>query len=141
VREKSIVGRESLRRWHRAAAMALAASLLVAIGLRDWTSPGGGEADGGGALAVSNVAGVSDSVAKEPADTRWYPRGVGLASLSMAVLNSRNVDTRHVSASSEEPLLERAMDAVRRVLPAWQPEDATPNSKTGAWAPVLPQVV
>lgn len=135
----TIAVRGSSSRWRAVVAMTLAASLLVAIGLREWTSPAGGEADGGGALAVSEVA--AEGAPGEPTDTRWYPRGVGLASLSMAVLNSRNVEARQVATSTEEPLLERAMDAVRRVLPAWQPDDAAPNSKTGAWAPVLPQWV
>lgn len=125
--------------WRRAlVGMTVAAGLLLAIGLRASFAPRGGEVDGEPAVAVTQVD--SAPAAPQSDSPRWYPRGVGLASISMAVLTRGNLDMRQVSTPTDEPLLERAMEAVRKVLPAWDP-DSTPNSKTGAFAPVLPQVV
>jgi hypothetical protein len=120
-------------------AMTLAASLLIVIGLRETGSPPGGEA--GGDRSTKSTLAASPAEESKDSSTRWYPRGVGFASLSMAVLTKGNLDMRQAAAPAAEPLLERAMDAVRRVLPAWEPESTPPNSKTGARAPVLPLLV
>lgn len=115
-------------------ATALAASLLVAVGLGRLLAPPGGEADGP-PVAVQPEAAAPEKPAQ--AQPRWYPRGVGLASISMAVLTSSEFDMRQVATSpGEEPLLDRAIEAVRRVLPEWEPE-VPANSKTGVSLPEL----
>jgi hypothetical protein len=54
----------------------------------------------------------------------------------MAVLTSTEFDMRQASGTAEQPLLDRAIEAVRRVLPASEPEVPT-NSKTGVSLPEL----
>lgn len=123
------------KRLHRGwVATAVAASLLVAVGLGRLLAPTGGEVDG---PPVASQPVLVEPEKEREVQPRWYPRGVGLASISMAVLTSSEFDMRQAaSASSEEPLLDRAIEAVRRVLPEWEPESPT-NSKTGVSLPEL----
>lgn len=123
------------KRMHRGwAATALAASLLVAVGLGRLLAPSGGEADGPPVAAQPIMTEPEKPAQGQP---RWYPRGVGLASISMAVLTSADADTRQAaSGPAEQPLLDRAIEAVRRVFPEWEPEVPT-NSKTGVSLPEL----
>lgn len=122
-------------------ASALAASLLVAIGLGRLLAPVGGEADGPPVASHQVAAELPKTDVAQP---RWYPRGVGIASISMAVLTSAEFDMRQAATPStssvEQPLLDRAVEAMRWVFPNWEPE-AIPNSKTGVSLPELPLVV
>jgi hypothetical protein len=113
---------------------ALAASLLLAVGLGRLLARLGGEVDG---PSVASQPTTVESEKGPEVPQRWYPRGVGLASISMAVLTSTEADMRQAaSAPGEQPLLDRAIEAVRRVLPEWEPEVPT-NSKTGVSLPEL----
>ena len=144
--------------WKTWGAVALAASLLLAVGLGlRHEDPSGLVNPPLGPSAESDPSPQAEELpvlanAESPSGTQlqparnmmgqevWYRTGRGLASISLTNLRLRNVSMSSNGFEDQPQFFHQAVDALRQIWPP-QGEAVTPNSETGWYDPASPLVL
>lgn len=130
--------------WRVWGTLALAASLLVAVGValyrHDQPAPpptappvvASQDLPAPGSLVAVDPAAVDDAVREIAGREVWYRTGLSVASISLEGLRWQRATTSESDTPSDQQLLDRAMNTFRTLWPG-EGESTTPNQNKTGW--------